>query len=472
MLKWHINGETRRTFVTIPGGHGVFYSHPRKGEPPMSVPHHDAPLGETAATLRRGDLDPGEYVDELIDRIDAVDGNLRAFLTECDRRERLQDEVAALLDRYPDPDDRPPLFGVPVGVKDNMHAEDFETRAGTAVPPELFQGPEATCVSRLKDAGAVVLGKTVTTGFAGGGPGLTRNPHDLEHTPGGSSSGSAAAVAAGICPLATGTQTAGSVGRPAAYCGIVGVKPSFGRIPRDGVIERSETADHVGAFAQDVAGITLAAEVLCDDWGAVPAPEGLPTLGVPEGTYLDAASSEGRAAFEAHVSRLEAAGCDTERVRVPLFEDYQSIDRQHHRMTRAELALVHEPWFDDYEAFYRTPMAGAIREGREVSAGELARGRAVARELRDQLDGLLDEHDIDAWVAPGAPGPAPETIRSTGDPAMNRPWTYAGVPVLSLPAGTAENGLPLGLQFAGRFGADETLLGWGSALSDALSVNA
>jgi Asp-tRNA(Asn)/Glu-tRNA(Gln) amidotransferase A subunit family amidase len=438
----------------------------------MSVPRHDAPLGETAAALRRGDLDPGEYVDQLCDRIDAADGDLRAFLTECGRRDRLHAEVEELLERYPDPENRPPLFGVPVGVKDVMHVDGFETRAGTAVPPELFQGPEAACVTRLKDAGALVLGKTETTGFAGGGPGLTRNPHDLDHTPGGSSSGSAAAVAAGLCPLATGTQTAGSVGRPAAFCGIVGFKPSVGRIPRAGVIERSETADHVGAFAQDVPGITLAAEVLCDNWGTVPTHEGRPTLGVPEGTYLDAAESEGRAAFEAHVSRLEAAGCGIERLRVPLFEDYDAIDHLHHRMTRAELALVHEPWFDDYEAFYRTPMAESIREGREVSAGELARGRAVAHQLRDQLDGLLAEHDLDAWVAPGAPGPAPETIRSTGDPAMNRPWTYAGVPVLSLPAGTAENGLPLGLQFVGRFGADETLLGWGPALSDALSVSA
>ncbi len=438
----------------------------------MSVTRHDAPLAETASALRRGDLDPGEYVDRLCDRIDTVDGDLRAILTECGRRERLRSEVESLVARYSNPDDRPPLFGVPVGVKDNMHAEGFETRAGTAVPPELFQGPEATCVSRLREAGAVVLGKTVTTGFAGGGPGLTRNPHDLDHTPGGSSSGSAAAVAAGLCPLATGTQTAGSVGRPAAFCGIVGFKPSFGRIPRDGVIERSATADHVGMFTQDVPGITVAAGVLCEDWGTVPASEELPTLGVPEGTYLDAAEPEGRAAFEAHVSLLEDAGCEIERIRVPHFEDYETLDRLHHRMTRAELALVHESWFDDYEAFYRTPMAESIREGREVSAGELARGRAVARDLRDQLDSLLDEHGLDAWVAPGAPGPAPETIRSTGNPAMNRPWTFAGVPVLSLPAGTAENGLPLGLQFAGRFGADETLLGWGRALSEALSVSA
>jgi Asp-tRNA(Asn)/Glu-tRNA(Gln) amidotransferase A subunit family amidase len=438
----------------------------------MSVTTHDAPLGETVAGLRRGDLDPGEYVDTLCDRIDAVDDELRAMLPECDRRARLHDAVDALLERHPDPADRPPLFGVPVGVKDIMHVDGFETRAGTAVPPELFQGPEATCVTRLRDAGAVVFGKTVTTEFAGGGPGLTRNPHDLDHTPGGSSSGSAAAVAAGLCPLATGTQTGGSVVRPATFCGVVGYKPSFGRVPRDGVIERSATVDHVGTFTQDVAGVSLAAAALCDEWGSVPDPDGLPALGVPEGTYLDAAEPEGREAFEAHVSRLEGAGCRIERVSVPAFADYAALDRRHRRLTAAELALVHEPWFDDYEAFYRTPMAEQIRTGREVSTGELARGREVQAELRDEFDGLLDDHDLDAWVAPGAPGPAPATLRGTGDPTMNRPWTYAGVPVLALPAGTAENGLPVGVQVAGRFGGDETLLGWGSALAEALSLSA
>lgn len=424
----------------------------------MAVPLHDEPLAGRAAALRRGDRDPEDYAARLLDRIADVDDDLRAMVTECGRADRIRERIAELKDRYPDPADRPPLFGVPVGIKDNMHVDGLETRAGTAVPPELFAGPEAACVTRLREAGAIVLGKTVTTGFAGGGPGLTRNPHDLGHTPGGSSSGSAAGIAAGYFPLALGTQTAGSVNRPAAFCGIRGMKPSFGRIPRDGVIERSSSADHVGFFAGDVAGLDIAADVLCDEWRGVSDRDDPPTVGVPRGQYVAQATDAARSAFQVQLDRLTAAGCTVERVPVPAFDAIEQLNRRHHRMTRAELAFVHEPWYDDYRAFYRTPMAEAIEEGRDVPAGDLARARARGRELRDELDDLLDDHGLDCWVSPSATGPAPATIRDTGNPDMNRPWTYAGVPSITLPAGTAENGLPLGLQLVGGFMEDESLL--------------
>jgi Asp-tRNA(Asn)/Glu-tRNA(Gln) amidotransferase A subunit family amidase len=212
----------------------------------MSIPIKEASIVDFRRKIKEDEITPKECVENLCDRIDKFDDELRSFVDEPDRRRRLHEEIDDVQSKSPDSGDRPPLFGIPVGIKDIIHADDLETRAGTAVPPELFAGPEATCVSRLRDAGALVLGKTVTTEFAGSAPGLTRNPHNLDHTPGGSSSGSAAAVAAGLCPLALGTQTGGSVIRPAAFCGIVGMKPSFKRIPRDGVIERSVSADHVG----------------------------------------------------------------------------------------------------------------------------------------------------------------------------------------------------------------------------------
>ena len=157
---------------------------------------------------------------------------------------------------------------MPVGVKDIFHAAGFETRAGSQLPPELLTGPEADAVGRLRAAGCLILGKTVTTEFAYYEPEPTRNPHNLAHTPGGSSSGSAAAVAAGLAPLALGTQTIGSVIRPAAFCGIVGFKPSYGRISPEGLIFFSPSLDHVGLFTQDVAGMSLAAAVLCENLGA------------------------------------------------------------------------------------------------------------------------------------------------------------------------------------------------------------
>ncbi|MFB6281351.1 MAG: amidase [Haloferacaceae archaeon] len=434
----------------------------------MAIQTHPAPVAEAAAEFRAGERDPAAYVEELCDRIEAVDDDLRAFVREPGRRARLREAAAELADRFPDPDERPPLYGIPVGVKDVIHVDGLPTRAGSALPPDLFAGPEADCVTRLREAGALIAGKTVTTEFAGAAPGLTRNPHDLGHTPGGSSSGSAAGVAAGLCPLALGTQTGGSVIRPAAFCGVVGVKPSYGRVPRDGVIERSGSVDHVGFFTQDVAGARVAAAALCDDWTADPSPDGPPAVGVPEGAYLDEASSEALSAYEAGLDRLAAAGCAVERVTVPTFEEFAALDRRHRRLHTAELALVHEAWFDDYRAFYRTPMAERIESGRGVTAGQLAESRASRLDLRAELTDLLDEHGLDLWAAPAAPGPAPETIRDTGSAVMNRPWTHAGLPTATLPAGEASNGLPLGMQFAAPHMADERLLAWAVTLADAL----
>lgn len=431
---------------------------------------YQAPLAETAAELRSGRRDLIAYIDEICDRIDAVEPQVQALLSEPDRRARLKAEAAALQARFPDPADRPPLYGIPVGVKDIFHVEGFPTRAGSNLPSHLFAGPEAACVTAVREAGALILGKTVTTEFAFFAPGPTRNPHNLEHTPGGSSSGSAAAVAAGFCPLAFGTQTIGSVIRPAAFCDVVGYKPSFGRIPTAGVIPFSESADHVGLFTQDVDGMKLAASLLCSGWQAKATDQASgtrPVLGVPEGPYLAQASPEGQAAFQAQLATLEEAGYTIPRV--PALEDIEAINRRHRQMIAAEFALVHAEWFAQYEELYRSSTADLIREGQQVTIGELAEARLGRGKLRDELERLVEQHGIDVWVSPPAPGPAPKGIESTGDPIMNFPWTHAGLPTVSLPAGRAENGLPLGLQCSTRFMADERLLTWAGPLAEVLA---
>ena len=423
-------------------------------------------LSETVHFLRKDQLDLLTYIDQLCDRIDAVEPQIQALISEPNRRARLMEEAASLKERFPDLELRPPLYGIPVGIKDIFHVDGFATKAGSKLPEELFAGPEAACVATLRAAGALILGKTVTTEFAYFEPGPTRNPHDLDHTPGGSSSGSAAAVAAGFCPLALGTQTIGSVIRPAAYCGIVGFKPSFGRIATVGVIPFSKSADHVGIFTQDVAGMRLAASILCSDWRADREDVRsftLPVLGVPEGPYLDQASSEALAAFEAQLSSFERAGYSVRRVAV--LGDIETISHRHRQMIAAEVSEVHNEWFAKYEPLYRPRTSEIIRQGRKVSADELAEARAGRGVLRDELEALMAEVGIDLWVCPSATGHAPEGIGSTGDPAMNLPWTHAGLPAITLPAGLSENGLPLGLQFAAPFMADERLLGWSEALA-------
>ncbi|WP_159899260.1 amidase [Salinirussus salinus] len=436
----------------------------------------ETPLAEVAAALRAGEHDPVAYAGRLCDRVDERDPEIRAFYEECDRRGRVQSAAEGVADSY-DPDGRPPLFGVPVGVKDIVHVDGFTTRAGSALPPELFGGdgaPEAAVVERLREAGAVVLGKTVTTEFAGFAPGLTRNPHNTDHTPGGSSSGSAAAVAAGMTPLALGTQTGGSVVRPAAFCGIVGFKPSFDRVPTDGVLTRSASVDHVGLFTQDVAGARLAASALCDGWERAGGPGdrsgdtgGRPTLGVPEGPYLDRADPEGLAAFREQVAALADAGYEVVRARP--FEAYERVDRQHLDLTTGEVAREHEAWFAEYEPFYRTTTAETIREGLSVSDERLAGTRAGRERTRERVHGRMDAAGVDLWVCPAAPGPAPGSIATTGDSVMNRPWTYAGLPAVTVPAGRVD-GLPVGLQCVGRFGSDERLLARVAGLADALGT--
>jgi len=430
----------------------------------MTVDLASAPLAGTAEALRQGERAATDHVADTLERVDAVDPELRALLEEPRREDRLGAAAAGLEERHPDPAERPPLYGVPVGVKDIFHVSELPTRAGSELPPGELAGPQADVVSTLRDAGALVLGKTVTTEFAYVEPGPTRNPHDLGHTPGGSSSGSAAAVAAGLCPLALGTQTVGSTIRPAAFCGIVGFKPSFGRIGRGGLILVSESADHVGLFTQDVAGTELAASVCVEDWDGRASAD-RPVLGVPDGAYLDRATEAGRAGFDRAVQALADAGFEVRYESV--FEDIEAVTDRHRSLVTAEMALSHYEWFERHEDRYAEATAETIRDGRDTDAGTLAAGRASGRRLRSRIGERLDETGVDLWVCPAAPGPAPEGIDDTGDPVMNAPWTHAGVPAVSLPAGTAD-GLPLGLQVVGRYGADERLLGWAERIAAAL----
>jgi Asp-tRNA(Asn)/Glu-tRNA(Gln) amidotransferase A subunit family amidase len=418
-----------------------------------------APLGEVVAALRSGERDLLGYVDEVCERAELIELRLRSLLPEPDRCDRLRDEARALARRHPDPASRPPLFGALVGVKDIFAVEGFETRAGSMLPAESFAMPEGPAVRRLREAGALVLGKTVTTEFAHFDPGPTVNPHAPEHTPGGSSSGSAAAVAAGLAPLALGSQTVGSVIRPAAFCGVVGVKPSYGRIPTDGVLYYAHSVDHVGFFTQDTAGARLAASVLCDGWRAVDASAlARPILGVPDGPYLEQAEPDGRAAFEAQIERLLSAGFDVRRV--PVFDDVEALTARHRAVTLREFAEVHRERFREYASLFRPMSATQMDRARDVSDETYREGLESRGTLRESLHRAMDAHDIDLWASPAATGPAPRGLGSTGNPAMNLPWTHAGVPAVTVPAGNVEDGRPLGLQLCARIGDDERLLGW------------
>jgi Asp-tRNA(Asn)/Glu-tRNA(Gln) amidotransferase A subunit family amidase len=406
------------------------------------------------------------HVAATCDRIEDVDASLHAFRPEPGRRARLTAQARDLASWWPAATGRPPLFGVLAGVKDVLRVDGLPTTAGSALPAEVFAGPEAGAVSRLRAAGALVAGKTVTTEFAMFTPGPTRNPRDHGHTPGGSSSGSAAAVAAGLVPLALGTQTIASVIRPAAYCGVAGYRPTHGRIPADGVIPFAPSLDVVGCFAAGTAGLAQAAAVLCDGWQPPAGEPRAPVLGIPAGPYLDRATAEALTAFTGHAAALSAAGYVVRYV--PELADMDEVERHLIAISRHEAAQVHARWFTAYAELYQPATAALIRQGQAVTAADYAHAIAAAGALAGRLADSAARAGIDAWLTPAATGPAPAGLVSTGDPVMSVPWSLAGLPALALPAGSVA-GLPVGVQVVAAAGADELLLHWAAGLAAALA---
>ncbi len=397
-------------------------------------------------------------VDGLCARIERADPAIHAFVAEPGRRDRVAEQAGMVRRRWADGTGRPPLYGLAAGVKDVFRVDGLPTRAGSQLPAEALRGCEAAVVTRLRDAGAIVAGKTVTAEFAFFAPGPTRNPRNLQHTPGGSSSGSAAAVAAGMVPLALGTQTIASVIRPAAYCGVAGFRPTCGRVPSDGVIAFAPSLDTVGWFAPDVAGLSDAAAVLCDQWRGDQwrgDQASRPELGIPVGPYLEHAGAEALAAFAAQAGRLRQAGFAVREV--PVLEDFSEVLRRLFVISRYELAREHAARFARYGELYRPQTAAAIRDGQGITADEYADALAGQQTLRRQLAAAMRAAAIDAWITPAACGPAPAGLDSTGDPVMSVPWSLAGLPAVSLPAGLVA-GLPVGVQCVGHDGGDEQLL--------------
>jgi Asp-tRNA(Asn)/Glu-tRNA(Gln) amidotransferase A subunit family amidase len=232
----------------------------------------------------------------------------------------------------------------------------------------------------------------------------------------------------------------------------------------------SRSLDHVGLFTQDVAGMTLAAGARCEAWQPekVSTEGRLPVLGLPQGAYLEQATPEGLADFEAQLIRLEEAGYIIKQV--PLLADIEAITQYHFRLMAAEMAENHRNWFREYEALYHQQTADLIRDGQTVPRDEIRAAQVMQLKVRATLERVMTDLGIDIWVSPAAPGPAPAGIQATGSPAMNLPWTHAGLPALSLPAGRAANGLPLGLQGVGRFMGDEQLLAWAEPMAEILQT--
>jgi Asp-tRNA(Asn)/Glu-tRNA(Gln) amidotransferase A subunit family amidase len=432
-------------------------------------------LMEAAAGIREGRITSAELVADCLKRIDEVEDKVQAWAF-LDREHALRQAEAADEHRRHGRATGP-LHGVPLGIKDVFDTGDYPTELGSPLWAGRTPRRDAAAVALLRAAGAVIMGKTVTTEYAYYHPGKTRNPHDPERTPGGSSSGSAAAVAACTVPGAIGSQTNGSVIRPAAFCGVVGFKPTHGLIPRSGALLLSRALDHVGVFARSVEDAALLAETMvgfdAEDpdthptarpplvavaASAPPLPPRFAFVRTPAWRHAEPATGP---AFAELVEALGEAASEVE-----LGASFERAIELHRIVMEVEMAHNLHRDYEQGGDKLSPRLRALIERGRTYPAIDYTRALAGAAALNAMLDEVFNEYD--AILTPAAPGEAPRGLDSTGNPAFCTLWTYLGTPAVTLPLLQGENGLPIGVQLVGRRGNDARLLRTARWLADTI----
>jgi amidase len=424
----------------------------------MPLPN-ELSAAEAARRIEAGELSAEKLAAACLERIAARERAVHAW-AYFDREQVLAQ--ARALDSMPR---RSRLHGVPVGLKDIIDTADMPTEYGSPIYKGHRPRADAACATLLRRAGCLVLGKTATTEFANNHPSPTLNPHDPAHTPGGSSSGSAAAVADRMVPLALGTQTGGSVIRPAAYCGAFAVKPSFGSINRQGVKFVAESLDTIGVFSRSVEDLALALEVLSGrpvpDFAAFRRPR-ISLCRTPRWRDADGVT---QANLEEAARRLSKAGAVVSDFELPPGSD-QLFDR--HKLIMGYESARALAWeYENHPGKISATLKPRLDEGWRVTRAEYDGLRQTARLCRRALAERMRE--VDFLLTPSAPSEAPRSLSSTGDPVFNRAWTLLGVPCVTVPFGKGEHGLPLGVQLVGPFDGDSALLGWAHWAAEALS---
>ena len=403
---------------------------------------------QAAHLIHDGKLRPEALMDAYLDRIANRDSTLHAFAHFDPAQARAAAATA-----------RPgPLHGIPIGVKDVLDTADMPSQYGSPIWAGWQPRADSAATARARATGGVVIGKTVTTEFATRKPGPTMNPANPNHTPGGSSSGSAAGVGAGLFPLAYGTQTAGSIIRPAAFCGVVGYKPTYGMISRIGMKIMSDSLDTVGVLARTVADCALfAGAVSGRDLGDPDAKPGTaPRIGICHSPTWDMAAPETRALLARVTDALGRAGASVTHRELP--DRFTALTEAHPIVMNSESAralgweLTHHP--DQISEGLRERLTFGMNQTQAALENAYAVFENTQRAFPEAMQGL------DILVTPSAPGEAPKGLEWTGDPAFNSIWTSLHVPCVTVPAGTGPNGLPLGIQIVGRHGEDRAVLAW------------
>jgi Asp-tRNA(Asn)/Glu-tRNA(Gln) amidotransferase A subunit family amidase len=418
---------------------------------------------EAARRIAAGDLSSAALVAACLERIAEREETVRAWAHL---------NPAAALAQARERDAQPPagpLHGVPVGVKDIVDTADLPTERGSVIHAGRRPGADAACVARLRAAGAVILGKTVTTEFAYFSPGPTRNPADPSRTPGGSSSGSAAAVGASMVPVALGSQTAGSVIRPAAYCGVLGLKPTRGVVGLRGVMALSANLDTLGWFAREAEDLALLGRVLAEGWPAGQAADEANrplTVAVARTPWWDRADAAGQAAFTAAAERLAADGARVREFDLP--ERFAGLPDAQDTVMAHDVArsLRHE--CEHHAGDLSDVLRAYVERGQSIPQADAEAGIALGAECRALLAGLLEPGEV--LLVPATTGEPPHLDDGvTGDPLFCRAWTLLGVPALAVPGPRGPGGAPIGVQLVAPAGADVPLVAAGARAAAALA---
>ncbi len=428
---------------------------------------HELTAYEAAQRIRQRELSPVALVEALLQHIDRLEPKVEAWVT-VDRSGALAaaKQLEAEAQRG---STRGPLHGVPVGIKDIYWTAGIKTTCGSRIFTDHIPNYDATTVARLKQAGAIVLGKTVTTEFAAADPGPTRNPWNLDHTPGGSSSGSAAGVAARMVPAAVGSQTGGSIQRPAAFCGVFGLKPTHGRVSNYGVFPLSWCLDHMGPLARTVMDVALVLQVLAghdaldasssrapvpDYVQAVQRADRAPRLGLVRQFYLERADPELRAHTEEVADRLARAGAAVEEIKLP--ESFEAVLSAHRIIMHVEAAAVHAELFRQHADLYRPKLRATLETGSLIPGTYYLQAQRIRRQFRQDMAPLYQR--VDCLLAPAATGPAPRDLTTTGDASFNSPSSFSGLPAITIPSGLSAARLPMAIQLMGPAFAEDRLL--------------
>ena len=420
---------------------------------------------DAADAIASGAISAEMLTQACIERVRAVDGDVHAWAYFDAEHALAQARAADQRRREGQPTGS--LHGVPVAIKDIIDTSDMPTEDGTVLHAGRRPLADAALVRMLRAAGAIIFGKAVTTELATYFPGKTRNPHNSEHTPGGSSSGSAAAVAAGMVPLAVGTQTNGSVIRPAAFCGVVGFKPSYGLIPRTGILNQSRALDTVGVMARSVADAALITQCIAGYDAEDPA-----TQPIARQAFLQTATQQPPLAPSLAFIRTpmwERADADTQSTFDELVEhladrvEERTLPERvreawdwHRTIMEADIASSYALEYERGADKLSQPLRAQIERGRQIRAVDYLHALAQVPRLVAGFAEVFDR--FDAILTPAAPGAAPHGLESTGDPAFCTLWTLCGMPAITLPLATASNGLPVGIQVVGQRGDDARLL--------------